>query len=310
MSYAELTSPETRRALGELTFATTTDGNHGRGVAWTARMMGQRAVVYMPRGSAPFRLEAIRAEGAEARIVDLNYDESVRKTAEDAKRNGWVVVQDTAWEGYEDIPLWIMQGYGTMVQETALQLERAASPPPTHVLIQAGVGSLAGMVQAAMVARYGSEAPKVLVCEPEGAACYYESARIGDGRPHAVTGSLATLMAGLACGEPNILGYRILRDYAEAFLRCPDYVAARAMRILAIPLKGDPRVISGESGAVTAGALSFIMRDHRLAEFRERVGLDGSARVLLFSTEGNTDPERYRSVVWEGEYPTLGLVEA
>jgi diaminopropionate ammonia-lyase len=147
-----MTSEEVRHDLKTVTFATTTDGNHGRGVAWMARQLKQHAVVYMPKGSSQQRLASIRNEGATADIVDMNYDDAVRMTAEQAEKHGWIVVQDTAWEGYEKIPLWIMQGYGTLMLEAIDQLHQVA---PTHVFVQAGVGSFAGMVQGMVTAAWG-----------------------------------------------------------------------------------------------------------------------------------------------------------
>lgn len=309
LPYGVLTSDETKKALGDVTFATTTDGNHGRGVAWTARVLKQRSVVYMPKGSSERRFDAIAAEGAVVAIRDVNYDESVRLTAKEANEKGWVVVQDTAWKGYEDIPLWIMQGYGTMSSEVLDQLKMANADAPTHVFIQAGVGSLAGVVQGFFRTHFPQNPPKVVVVEASKADCFYRSALACDGRPHAVDGDLDTLMAGLACGEANTIAYDILRDYASAFVSCPDYVAARGMRVLGNPLKGDPDVCSGESGAVTTGLLTFIMRNRGLSALRDMLGLNENSRVLLFSTEGDTDPGRYRSVVWDGEYPTYDVFD-
>jgi diaminopropionate ammonia-lyase len=307
MTYDAIASPKVKETLGDVTFATTTDGNHGRAVAWTGRMLSQNVVVYMPKGSSRQRYDAIAGEGARVTIRDVNYDESVRMTAEEALEKGWIVVQDTAWEGYRDIPLWIMQGYGTSVSEALDQIRAAGSSGPTHVFIQAGVGSLAGAVQGFLRANFGENAPKVIVAEASKADCYYRSAFAGDGRPRFVEGDLDTFMAGLACGEPNPIAFEILMDYASAFVSCPDYVSARGMRMLGNPLDGDPKVCSGESGAVTAGLLSFVMRDGKMEALRDELGLDGSSTVLLFSTEGDTDRERYRSVVWDGEFPTAGL---
>ncbi len=304
LPYDVLTGDETRKALGDVTFATTTDGNHGRGVAWTARVLKQKSVVYMPKGSSKQRFDAIAAEGAKVTIRDVNYDESVRLTAEEAREKGWIVVQDTAWQGYEEIPLWIMQGYGTMADEALEQMRTDGAADPSHVFIQAGVGSLAGMVQGVFRARFPQAAPKVVVVEADKADCFYKSAVAGDGKPHAVTGDLDTLMAGLACGEANTIAYDMLRDYASAFVSCPDYVAARGMRVLSAPLGGDPRIVSGESGAVTAGLLTFVMQSTDLRGLRDALGLNEKSTVLLFSTEGDTDPARYRSVVWDGEFPT------
>ncbi len=306
LPYEVMVSDAVRARLGEVVFATTTDGNHGRGVAWMARQLKQKAVVYMPKGSSVERLEAIRAEGAEAEIVDMNYDEAVRMTAQRAAEHGWLVVQDTAWEGYEKIPLWIMQGYGTLMLESLQQLGEV---PPTHVFIQAGVGALAGAVQGFLTASYGAARPKVIVAEARAADCLYRSARAKGGAPVAVGGDLATVMAGLACGEANTIGWKILRDYANAFVSCPDYVATRGMRIYGNPLPGDPRVCSGESGAVTLGLLSLFMQAPSLASARAALGLDAQSRVLLVSTEGDTDPQRYLDIVWDGEIPSYGLIK-
>ncbi|CAH2605655.1 2,3-diaminopropionate ammonia-lyase (plasmid) [Rhodovastum atsumiense] len=301
LPFVELASERIRGEIGTIVFATTTDGNHGRGVAWTARQFRQKAVVYMPRGTTPQRLEAIRAEGAQAEIVDLNYDEAVRMTAREAEAHGWLVVQDTAWPGYEKIPLWIMQGYGTLMLEAMQQLHEV---PPTHVLIQAGVGSLAGMVQGMVTAAWGKDRPRVIVVEAAAADCLYRSAVTAGCRPVTVGGDLATVMAGLACGEANTIGWNILRDYAEAFVSCPDFVTTRGMRVLGNPLPGDPAVVSGESGAVTTGLLSILLQSGCWAETREALGLDAQSRVLVVSTEGDTDPQRYRSIVWDGQIPS------
>ena len=303
LPFAVMTSAAVRQKIGEVVFATTTDGNHGRGVAWTARQLQQKAVVYMPKGSSPERLNAIRAEGAQAEIVDMNYDAAVRLTAERARQHGWQVVQDTAWEGYEKIPLWITQGYGTLMLEVFQQLHAV---PPTHIIVPAGVGSLAAAVQAAVTAAYGTERPKVIVAEARAADCLYRSALGQSGEAVAVEGDLATVMAGLSCGEANTIAWKILRDYTDAFASCPDYVATRGMRILASPLPGDPAVVSGESGAVTLGLLSLLMQSPALAAEREALGLDASSRVLAISSEGDTDPQRYRDIVWDGEIPSFG----
>ena len=303
LPFAVMTSAAVRQKIGEVVFATTTDGNHGRGVAWTARQLQQKAVVYMPQGSSPERLNAIRAEGAQAEIVDMNYDAAVRLMAERARQHGWQVVQDTAWEGYEKIPLWIMQGYGTLMLEVFQQLHAI---PPTHIIVPAGVGSLAAAVQAAVTAAYAAERPKVIVAEARAADCLYRSALGQSGEAVAVEGDLATVMAGLSCGEANTIAWKILRDYTDAFASCPDYVATRGMRILASPLPGDPAVVSGESGAVTLGLLSLLMQPPALAAEREALGLDASSRVLAISSEGDTDPQRYRDIVWDGEIPSFG----
>lgn len=304
LPYEKLISDEVRNELGDITFFTATDGNHGRGVAWTANKLKQKSVVYMPKGSSLIRLNNIKAEGAKASITELNYDDAVRLATEDAAKVGGLVVQDTAWEGYEDIPAWIMQGYGTMAKEAVEQLSEYGVERPTHVFIQAGVGSLAGAVQGYMAAKF-EDCPITVVVEADKADCFYKSAEAGDGKPRFVGGDMQTIMAGLACGEPNTIGFEILKNYSEAFISAPDWVSAKGMRILGNPLVGDEKVISGESGAVTTGTLVSIMQDESLAELRKALKLDKNSKVLLISTEGDTDPEKYRSIVWDGECPSV-----
>lgn len=298
-TYNDLISDNTKKDLGEVTFVTATDGNHGRGVAWTAKTLQQKSVVYMPKGSAMERLENILAEGAKASITEMNYDDAVRFAHEQAEEKGWIMVQDTAWEGYADIPLWIMQGYGTMAYEAYTQLPER----PTHIFLQAGVGSLAGAVTAFFAALYKEECPIITIVEPNKADCIFQTAQAKDGKLHYVSGDMDTIMAGLACGEPCSIGWEILKEYGDNFISCPDYVAAQGMRILGNPVKGDESIISGESGAVTFGCVAEIMRNPVLAQWRENLKLNEDSRVLCFSTEGDTDREGYRSIVWDGTFP-------
>lgn len=300
-TYNDLISEETRNDLGEMTFVTATDGNHGRGVAWTAKTLKQKAVVYMPKGSAIERLENILAEGAEASITNMNYDDAVRFAHRQAEEKGWIMVQDTAWKGYEDIPLWIMQGYGTMAYEAYTQM----SEKPTHIFLQAGVGSMAGAVTAFFAAIYKEDSPIITIVEPNKADCIYRTAEARDGKLHYVTGEMDTIMAGLACGEPCSIGWEILKEYGDNFISCPDYVAAQGMRILGNPTKGDGRIISGESGAVTFGIVGEIMRNPHLREWREKLKLDENSKILCFSTEGDTNREGYQSVVWDGAFSRI-----
>lgn len=304
LPYEKLISDEVRKELGDITFFTATDGNHGRGVAWTANKLKQKSVVYMPKGSSITRLNNIKAEGAEATITELNYDDAVRLATENAKEVDGLVVQDTAWEGYEDIPAWIMQGYGTLAKEAISQLKGYGVDKPTHVFVQAGVGSFAGAIQGYVASGF-DECPITVVVEADQADCYYKSAEAGDGNPRFVGGDMQTIMAGLACGEPNTIGFEIIKDYSEAFISAPDWVSAKGMRILGNPLRGDEKVISGESGAVTTGTLVSIMQDENLSELREALKLDENSKVLLISTEGDTDPDKYLDIVWNGECPSL-----
>ncbi len=303
IDYNTLTSKETKEKLGDITFVTATDGNHGRGVAWTANRLGQNSVVYMPKGSSLTRLENIRAEGAEAEITDLNYDDAVRLANDYANTHNGVMVQDTAWEGYEDIPSWIMQGYGTMAYEALDQMKSIGIEKPTHIFVQAGVGSFASGVLGFFASVFGEDCPKTIVVEADAADCLYRSAVKGDGSLVAVGGDMQTIMAGLACGEANTLGWEILKNYCHAFVSCPDWVSAYGMRVLGNGMKNDTKVVSGESGAVSAGLVTAVMHRPELKELKEMLGLDENSKILMFSTEGDTDPDKYRKIVWEGEYP-------
>lgn len=301
MSFEKLAGDEVRKALGEITFVTATDGNHGRGIAWIADKFGHKSVVYMPKGSAKERLDNIRTLGADACITDMNYDEAVRFAGKQAEENGWVLVQDTAWEGYEKIPGWIMEGYTTMAYEAHMQLR---GEKPTHIFLQAGVGAMAGAVTGFFADLYkGDEKPVITIVEPDKADCNFRTARADDGTIHIVTGDMNTIMAGLACGEPCAIGWNVLRDYADNFLSVPDYIAAKGMRVLGNPLGDDARVISGESGAVTVGLVVEIFQNPELGWLKDMLKLDEHSKILCISTEGDTDKENYRKVVWDGSNP-------
>ena len=304
LPYERLVSDEIRQLInekfGRLTFITATDGNHGRGVAWTASRIGADCVVYMPKGTAPERLENIRKLGARASITDLNYDEAVRLANDEAEANGWVMVQDTAWEGYEDIPAWIMQGYATLADEA---IEQLGEEKPTHVFLQAGVGAFSGAVCGYLADYYGDDdRPVITIVEPWAADCIYRTAEAADGQLHFVTGDMNSIMAGLCCGEPCTIGWNVLGDHGDNFLSVPDYIAADGMRILGNPIEGDNRVVSGESGAVTTGTVYEIMSSPQLEELRKLLNLDENSVVLCVSTEGDTDRENYRNIVWKGAY--------
>lgn len=303
LDFKKMISPEMREKLGDITFVTATDGNHGRGVAWTANRVRQNCVVYMPKGSAQERLENIKALGADASITDLNYDDAVRLANEGVEKNGWVLIQDTAWDGYEDVPGWIMEGYTTMGYEIVDQLK---GEMPTHVFLQAGVGAMSGAITGFFADLCkGDSKPVITIVEPNKADCIYRTAKAADGKLHFVKGDMNSIMAGLCCGEPCTIGWNILRDWADNFVSMPDYVAAKGMRVLGNPIGDDPRVISGESGASTTGFVAELMQNPSLDWLREQIGINSESRVLCISTEGDTDRENYRKIVWDGLYPSF-----
>ena len=280
----ELESGRHADAVRGVTVTCATDGNHGRSVAWGASRFGARCVVFVHPGVTPGRRDAMARYGAEVREVPGTYDDSVRACAAAAAAEGWHVVSDTSWPGYTEIPRDVMQGYRLMAEE-ALDAMPAA---PTHALIGAGVGGAAAAVSVALRARCGLAA-RLTVVEPDRAACLLASAEAGAAT--AVPGELDTLMAGLACGEPSLLAWQELERAAFAFAAIPDAAAVAAMRLLA---RREPSITAGESGVAGLTALALAARDPAA---RAALGLGPDSRVLLFSTEGATDPGLYDRLV-------------
>ena len=278
--YADLTS--------RITVTCATDGNHGRSVAWGAHTFGCRCVIYIPETVSAGRCQAIAAYGAEIRRFTGTYDDGVRRAAVDAAAQGWMVVSDTAYEGYTDVPRDVMQGYSLMVEEAL----RQTSTVPSHVFVQGGVGGLAAGVCSYLWERYGAARPYFVIVEPEKADCFYRSAVAG--RPTPAEGALDTIMAGLACGEVSPLAWRILETGADAFMTIDDEAAVDCMRLLAAGRFGDDPVVAGESAVAGLAGLLVASAD---ADARARLDLHPDSRVLVFGTEGATDPEVYRSIV-------------
>jgi diaminopropionate ammonia-lyase len=301
--FAYLASEEVKAKVGPITFASATDGNHGRGIAWAAQKLGFKCVIYVHSETTSRRIDAIKSNGATVVVVEGNYDDAVRQVAIDAEKNGWTIISDTSWDNYTEIPTWIMQGYLTLLSEAQEQFSGQGIVKPTHIFVQAGVGALAASVVGFYHALFGQEAPKCIIVEPDKAPCLFESAKANDGKPHTVTGALDTIMAGLACGDPSPMAWDILKEDADAFVTVPDYIAAKGMRMYATPLKGDPFIVSGESGAVTLGAFASIMQEDQLSDLRKALEIDENSQILFINTEGNTDPVHFRQVIWEGANP-------
>jgi diaminopropionate ammonia-lyase len=273
-----------------ITVTCATDGNHGRSVAWGARRAGCRCVIYVHAHVSPNRQRAIEAFGAEVRRVPGTYDDSVRQAAADAAREGWIVVSDTSYPGYMEIPVDVMQGYALMAEEALDALPEAR--PPTHIFVQGGVGGLAAAVGFRSWARDGADRARLVVVEPELAACLLASAKAG--APAAIAITEETVMAGLSCGEVSLLAWEILDEGAAAFMAVPDHAALASMRLLATGIAGDPPVVAGESAvAGLAGAIAAM----QVPAFRDALDLGPASRILVFSTEGDTDPELYQRIV-------------
>ena len=278
---------ESKEKPENMTFITTTDGNHGKGVSWAAGLFGCKSYVFMPKGTVEVRAQAIRDAGsATVEITDMNYDDCVKYTARLAKENHWHLIQDTSWAGYEEIPAQIMLGYSTLAYEALWQMEYQR---PTHIFLQAGVGSMAGAIAAVFAEVFKDNPPRITIVEPTEVACFYETMKIGDGEIHSATGNGQTMMAGLNCATPCELAWKILRKYAADAATISDDVAAEAMRELA-----RQKIISGESGC--AGfALANAALDSD--ELRRALELDEHSIIFVINTEGDTDPDNYKRLL-------------
>jgi diaminopropionate ammonia-lyase family len=281
--YAEL--------LKDFVVISATDGNHGRALAAAARSMGCRCVIVLHAQVSAEREAPIADLGAEIVRIAGNYDESVQEAARLAEAKGWQVVSDTSYDGYEDIPRDVMQGYGIIADELLETAPIDGPCPYTHIVLQGGVGGLAAGVASHFWERYGAARPSFIVVEPEQADCLLQSARRG--LASRATGSVDSVMAGLACGEASPLAWRFLQPSVDVFMTVSDDEAVNAMRTLARGEAGDVPVVSGESGAAGLAALTVLARD---AEVGRHAGLDASSRVLLLNTEGATAPALFQTL--------------
>jgi diaminopropionate ammonia-lyase len=291
-----LKSPEVKERLGDLVFAAASDGNHGKSVAWAAREFAQEAIVYMPKGTVRDRIRAIEELGGTVVVTDYSYDWCVREVNRLSAEKGWIAVPDTAGEGDAKVASWVMQGYATMAAEAIAQLGEIR---PTHMFLQAGVGSMAAAMAGVFANRLKEQCPKIYILEPHQAACYYESGAAGDGDARSVEGALDSIAAGLSCGVPNPVSWKIIKSIADGFFSVDDALTANGMRILGNPLEKDPRVIAGESGAIATGLIDELMRNR--PDLAKTIGLDDQSSVIAFSTEGDTDEKNYREIVWYGK---------
>jgi diaminopropionate ammonia-lyase len=286
-----------RNGTGAVTLAAATDGNHGRAVAWAARQAGKEAVIYVPRQTVAARIAAIRAEGAEVVVVDGTYDDAVSRADADSRANHWQVFSDTGYPGYMEIPAWIMDGYCTLFVEMDAQLADLGAAPPDVVIVQAGVGGLAGAAVRNFLGDKRPCRPAIVCVQPTEADSLLESASLGDGEPHATRRSQESMMAGLVCGMPSLVAWPVLKRGATSFISVDDRFAAEAMRRLYFPLAGDPRIISGEAGAAGLAGLLALCCEPRFAEARARLGTSNKTSVLVINSEGDTDPVNFRKVL-------------
>lgn len=276
-------------------FCAATDGNHGRAVAWSAKQVGKKAVVFVPKNTTTYRIRAIENEGAEVIQVDGNYDETCALAEATSKKEGWQLVQDTAWEGYEEIPACIMAGYITHFKELENSVHPDTKPGIDIVFLQAGVGSWAAAAIWYYCNRYGKYRPKLVIVEPEASDGILQS--FIKGHRTQPQGNLQTIMAGLNCGIPSSTAWEIIKDSADAAMKVEDSFAMQAMMLLHTPINNDPKIISGESGVGGVAGLIALMTDERYQPLKKDLGINENTRILFYSTEGATDPESYEKIV-------------
>lgn len=280
---------------GELTFCTASDGNHGRGVAWTARKLAQKAVIYLPLETVPARVENIENEGAEVVLVDGTYDDAVKKCAADASANNWSVISDTSWPGYEAIPRWIMAGYLTLFREIETAVDNSAGFD--LVIVQGGVGALAGAAAWYFRKVAPGRGTSLVMVEPSEAACLLESLESPGAVPSLSGGRQDSIMAGLNCGYPSPVSWPLVKAGFDMFMTVSDAGCVTAMQSYYNPEASDPRVVSGESGAAGLAALQTLATTAAANEARQILRFDRNLTVLLLNTEGDTDPIGYRERV-------------
>ena len=294
-------------ALRGYTVISATDGNHGRGLAAAAQDAGCRCVIVLHAHVSPEREQAIAAYGADIVRIAGNYDESVQEAARLAAAHGWQVVADTSYDGYEDIPRDVMQGYGAIAEEIVEQTsaQRGRAGAFTHVFLQGGVGGMAAGLASYFWEYHGAQRPCVISVEPAQADCLLQSAI--QGRPAKATGTVDSVMAGLACGETSPLAWRFLQPCVDVFMTIEDEQAIEAMRTLAQGSERDTPIVAGESGVAGLAALEWLRSDPQRSE---QVGLTAESRVLIISTEGATAPREYTRLVGQSAEQVLQRQQA
>ncbi|MBT3979906.1 MAG: diaminopropionate ammonia-lyase [Bacteriovoracaceae bacterium] len=284
-----------------MTFCTATDGNHGRAVAWSAKKLGVKAVIYVPQNTVSARIDSIKSEGAEVVVVPSHYDDTVLQAASDASKNGWQVISDTAYEGYMEIPKYIMSGYSTIFRELESTMGTDSDPGVDYVFLQAGVGGLAAAASWYYGVKYQEKRPRLICVEPTDADCLLVSIENEGGEMKSSNGAQDSIMAGLNCGTPSMIAWPVIKQMMYGFMSISDDDAKDAMKVLGRPVGNDQKIISGESGAAGMGGLLALMRDPKFEKTKQELGIGVDSKILIISTEGDTDPGNYQRILNEVE---------
>lgn len=277
------------------TFCTATDGNHGKALAWSASLARKRAVIIVPEHTTLARIKAIEAEKAKVVRFEGNYDDTCKYAEKLSEQDGWKLVQDVAWDGYEEIPANIMAGYLSMFKELEVNLHLPDKPLIDLVFLQAGVGSFAASAVWYYLNRYGKHKPRIVIVEPKEADGILESFKQNELKTS--FGRQETIMAGLNCGLPSSIAWPILKAGADAVIRIDDEYSEQAMRMLYHNKSFDPQIIAGESGAAGLAGLLAILNEEKFISVQDHLNISKSSRILIFNTEGDTDPTTFKKII-------------
>ena len=268
--------------------ATATAGNHGRSVAWGARRLGIECKIFISENVTEARGKAMSDLGADVVKVKGNYENSLLECIKQSTENGWQIVQDVAWKDYMQVPKYTMAGYTVMMKEISEQIN---NDEVSHIILQAGVGGMAGAMVAG-IARYLKNVPITIVVEPDSAACVMES--IKSGKIEKIDIQRESLMGGMSCGEVSLVPWEILKHSVKHCISLPDDDIAKTMKLLGNSSFSDRKIIAGENSA--PGVISLIASCNN-EDLRDQLRLNESSNVLLFGCEGDTDKEMYQKLI-------------
>ena len=272
----------------EITVSTATAGNHGRSVAWGAKRLGLKCKIFISEFVSEARGKAMESLGAEVVKVKGNYENSLIECIKQSTENDWQIVQDVAWKDYMVVPTLTMAGYSVMMKEIVDQINNESI---THVFLQAGVGGMAGAMVAG-VARYLKNIPKIIVVEPDSAACVMKS--IESGKIEKVQIVRESLMGGMSCGEPSLVPWKILKKSVNNCISLPDDDIGKAMKLFANASFGNDKIIAGENAAPGVISLIACCNDEKI---KNSINLNSNSNVLLIGCEGDTDQEMYQKLL-------------
>jgi diaminopropionate ammonia-lyase len=272
----------------DIVVATATAGNHGRSVAWGARRLGLKCKIFISEFVSEARGQAMADLGADVIKVKGNYEKSLIECIKQSTENNWQIVQDIAWKDYMLVPKYTMAGYTIMMKEIVNQI---SNDQITHIILQAGVGGMAGAMVAG-IAKYLKNVPETIVVEPDSAACVMESIKIG--KIEKIDIKRESLMGGMSCGEVSLVPWEILKNSVKFCISLPDDDIAKTMKLLGNSSFSDKKIIAGENAA--PGVISLIAScvDDKI---KEKLKLNSKSNILVIGCEGDTDKEMYQKLI-------------